>query len=104
MGSQKADAYLETTQDLARRIYKGRKHPDVLIENIYKAPYKSKKQRWHDLTLDDKASILYDVVVFKLKHKDVAQKYLRSQGYISMLVKKMKSNPNFIEELIAKKQ
>ena len=53
-------------------MHKGRKHPDVYIENIYKALYKSKRQRWHDLTLDDKASMIYDVVVLRLKHKDVA--------------------------------
>ena len=47
--------------------------------------------------------MVYDVVVGKEKYKDVAERYNRTPGYISNLVKKVKGNHELLQEMIAKR-
>ena len=64
----------------------------------------TKKQKWSSFTLDDKISVIHDVVIRKEKLADVAIRYHRTQGYISNLVKKMKLNRNVLQELMEKRE
>jgi len=80
---------LQTTERLSRRMHKGGYFPKAKPDNIWKSQHKTKKQRWHSFTLDDKVSVLYDVIIKKQKHSEVAKVYSRSRSHITKLVKKI---------------
>jgi hypothetical protein len=63
----------------------------------------TKRQRWQAFTLDDKVSMMHDVIVGKEKLADVSKRYHRSQGYISSLVKKLKKKRDLLQEMIEKR-
>lgn len=46
--------------------------------------------------MDDKVSMIHDVIVGKEKLVEVSKRYHRSIGYISNLVKKMKNNRSLL--------
>ena len=94
-----AAAYLQTTEKLARKMHNGY-FPTTKKENICKAKYMSKKQRWHEFSLDDKVNLIHDVIVGKEKIEVVAKRYFRTKGFVSNLITKMKKNPNLLRELI----
>ena len=97
--NDEAEAYLRTTERLARKMHNGyfKKEKE---DNIYKAIYMSKKQRWHQFTLEDRVNMIHDVVIGKEKVAEVAKRYFRTPGFVSNLVTKMKKNPNLLRELI----
>ena len=96
-----ANVYLAAADRLARRMHQSSERPQKK-ENIFKVPHKTKKQRWHCFSLEDKVNLVHDVVVGKMKLVDVAEKYCRTSGHVSNFIKKIKSKPNLLREMIAK--
>ena len=72
-------------------------------ENIYKEVKPTKKQRWREITLEDKINMVYDVIIGKEKVVDVVKRFSRTQGYISNIVSRMKKNNELFRELIDKR-
>ena len=52
------------------------------------------------LSLNDRIGIVHDVLVLKHPIKFVAKKYLKTNGYISNLVKKARDNRNLLREMM----
>ena len=71
MNEQEAEAYLKTTEKLARKMHMGYlKAPKS--ENIFFQPILTKRQRWSSFTLDDKINVVHDVLILKRPQKEVA--------------------------------
>ena len=96
-----SDAYLSTTEKLARRMHRGA--PKTLkSQNICMEPHLTKKELWNSFDLDAKVKMIYDLVVKKELQKDVAKKYGRTQSYVSKQLKQYKRSPNLLREAIDK--
>jgi hypothetical protein len=58
------EAYLRTTEALARKIHMGYfKQPKQ--ENIFKEVRLTKRESWSSFTLDDKINMVHDVLISK---------------------------------------
>ena len=84
-------------------MHKGSYFSKPKQENICKEKRLTKRQRWHSLSLDDKVNMIYDVVVGKEKLEVVAQRYCRTMGHVSNLVKRLKKKRSILRDLICKR-
>ena len=69
-------------------------------ENIFKQPHFTKREMWHNLTLDDKINIVHDVLVIKRPLHEVAKKYHRSSGYLCNFLKKFRKKRSLLREMM----
>ena len=61
----------------------------------------SKYKRNHQLSIAEKTTIVYDVVVNQWSHKDVANKHKVKPSLVQYLVSKVKRNPQYLKELMS---
>ena len=98
-GAIDQDVYLRSAKGLAEKMHMGFfRQPKV--ENIYHKPQLTKREKWHDLSLDDKISIVHDILILKRPQQEVAKKYCRTGSYISYLVKKARKQRNLLREMM----
>ena len=55
------------------------------------------------MTISDKISMVHDVLCQGEYQMDVAKRYQVTQAMVSKLVNKVKANPDFLDELIQKR-
>ena len=53
------------------------------------------------LTVADKVSIIHQVVISKIYHKQVAKEFRVTPACVSMLVRKAQRNPKFLSEMVS---
>ena len=100
--AQEADAYLKTTEKLARKIHNGYfpKEKDI---NPFNKSIVHKKHLRGKIPLDEKIDILYDVIIEKELVAEVAKRYRRNVGTVNMLVNKVKKNKEMLTNLVEKR-
>jgi hypothetical protein len=93
------DAYLRSATTLASKMHMGYfRQPKV--ENVCYTPTLTKRERWSNLTLNDKIDIVHEVLVLKHPQHEVAKKYCRTDGYISSFLRKFRENRNLLREMM----
>ena len=102
MNEEDAEAYLMSTERLARKMHMGYFRAPK-SENIYYVPQLSKRESWSSFTLDDKINVVHDVLILKRPQKEVAKKYFRTEGYISQLVGRVRKKSDWLREMIDKR-
>ena len=100
--AQEADAYLKTTEKLARKMHSGYfpKEKDI---NPFNKLMVHKKLLRGKIPLDKKIDILYDVIIEKELVAEVAKRYRRNLGTVNMLVNKVKKNKEMLTNLVEKR-
>ena len=74
--------YLSTTERLARKMHKHNPRYEVR-HNPCIEPKKTRSELRKPMTVDTKYQMMHDLVVGEYMQEEVAQKYGRSQGYVS---------------------
>lgn len=69
-------------------------------DNICRESHLTKRESWHDFTLDDKINVVHEVLVEKRPLKVVAEKYFRTEGYVGRLVRRVRDNRALLREMI----
>jgi hypothetical protein len=83
------EAYLRSAKALAAKMHLGY-FREPKKENEYHQPQLNKKEKWYDLSLDNKIDIIHEVLILKRPQQDVAKKYYRTAGYVSRFVKRFR--------------
>ena len=77
-----SEEYLSTTERLARKMHKHNPRYEVR-HNPCIEPKKTRSELRKPMTVDTKYQMMHDLVVGEYMQEEVAQKYGRSQGYVS---------------------
>jgi transposase len=93
------EAYLRSAKALASKMHLGY-FREPKKDNEYHRPQLSKKEKWYDLSLDNKIDIIHEVLILKRPQQDVAKKYYRTAGYVSRFVKRFRQNRKLLREMI----
>jgi hypothetical protein len=88
-GAIDQEAYLRSAKALVAKMHLGY-FREPKKENEYHQPQLNKKEKWYDLSLDNKIDIIHEVLILKRPQQDVAKKYYRTAGYVSRFVKRFR--------------